>query len=137
MKQILFFIFLFCSIAVWGQDDKYCINGPIVFYNFDGQPNGYTKYNETRRYWEYYDANDRLRKTKAYVSPFRAEYYDSTGKIIGTEVYNETEKRVNCFDPYGRKDGYQKYDEATGCWEIFASGDRKTAICKWNTEKKV
>ena len=97
MKQTILFIFLFCSIAVWGQDKSYSINGPIQFYDMNGNPNGYTKYNDTRRYWEYYDAQDRLRKTKAYVSDFRAEYYDSTGKIIGTEVYNEEEKRVNCF----------------------------------------
>lgn len=137
MKQTILFIFLFCSIAVWGQDKNYSINGPIQFYDMNGNPNGYTKYNDTRRYWEYYDAQDRLRKTKAYVSDFRAEYYDSTGKIIGTEVYNEEENRVNCFDPYGRKDGYQKFDNATSSWEIFNSGNRKTATCKWNADKKL
>ena len=44
---------------------------------------------------------------------------------------------LHCFDPYGRKDGYQKFDDATSSWEIYNSGNRKTATCKWNADKKL
>ena len=136
MKKTLLITFLLCSVAVWGQDYTNGINGQIEFYDDNGNKIGYTKYNDAYEYWEYYDQNGHMYKTKTNIDKNRAEYYNSFGKLLGSEIYREAYERTDCYDSDGRRTGYLRYDDFSNCWEIYDNDGRKVATCEWNDLKK-